>query len=176
MRRYFGSLDEEAPAAWYVSTLTPGLHGKPILKRFESAADALDYARARAKAGPDLKNGGKAYYVIAGAEGELTPDSEANVYRVLRATQLIRTRSGMETYSATVLLVQKRNPKAKNPRQLWIPDMAHTVQLIDRDREEDRRRQPVSGNVKYVREEDRAQIEKLGEKYRRFDPKRPKDD
>lgn len=176
MRRYFDGL--EATADWYVSTLTPGLHGKPILKGFESEGDALDYARARVKAGPDLKKGGKAYYVIQG-DGE-------PVYRVVRATQLIRTRSAMETYPATVLLVQKRNPKANNPRELWIPDMPHTIQLPGAERAQDLRHRAVSRNVKHVRipaqtkeefeAENRAQIERLAEEYRWLRRGSPKKD
>lgn len=165
MSNFFEDLAEEIAAAqWSVSTLTPGLHGRPIYKHFSTPAKALEYARSRVKAGPRLKEGGKAYFILNAAGDQ--------VYRVVRVRRQVKTPGG--TFKSRpvqdVLFVQKRNPKARTDNEKWIHDESLTV-ILPGAEQEDIRHGSVSRNEKHVsipaqtpeqvEDEKRAQIERF---------------
>ncbi len=121
-----------------VSTLTPGLHGKPSYRYFNELRDAVTYARERARRGPGIKVGGKAYFIL-GHNGVL--------YRVFRGVQVEEQRGTAEKLRREIILVQKNTGTVALPtgqeRTRWVLDKTLSVEIDDPGLLENRRRIPA---------------------------------
>jgi hypothetical protein len=125
---------EAAPLVpkWSVSTLVPGLRGRPAYRYFETSAEALDYARGRARSGPTLKAGGRAYFVMGYG---LDAAGGSAKYRVFRAVQQLEARHGTATKSRQEYVVVHRNAgtttfRTSDDRTRWVFDKSLSVEIM----------------------------------------------
>ena len=143
----FQGFDGSEPHPFSVSTLVPGLRGKPLYRYFDSFKDALIYARGRARAGKKLREGGKAYFIMS-------QDSETPAYRVFRGNLGAEQAPGAKHYTEKreFVLVQKAEGKIKGypDRTHWVMDKASSVEILNAEIEKSRK-QRLRPEPKHVR-------------------------
>jgi hypothetical protein len=107
-----------------VSTLTPGLHGKPSYRYFGELSEALQYARTRALRGPRMRAGGKAYFIL---------DHSGVLYRVFRGMRGQEQRRGAEhpERNREFIVVQKNAGLLPNGKTRWVWDHAQSIEIED---------------------------------------------
>jgi hypothetical protein len=135
----FQGFDGSEPHPFSVSTLVPGLHGKPFYKYFDTFETALVYARDRARKGKKLREGGKAYFIMS-------QDSETPAYRVFRGNLGAEHAPGAKHYTEKreFVLVQKADGKIKGypDRTHWVLDKASSVEILIAEVEKARSNMP----------------------------------
>ena len=143
----FQGFDGSEPHPFSVSTLVPGLRGKPLYRYFDSFKDALIYARGRARAGKKLREGGKAYFIMS-------QDSETPAYRVFRGNLGAEQAPGSKHYTEKreFVLVQKAEGKIKGypDRTHWVMDKVNSVEILNAEIEKSRK-QRLRPEPKHVR-------------------------
>lgn len=114
---------------WSVSTLVPGLRGKPVYKYFDDFGSALAYARDRARKGKRLREGGRAYFILSHTAN---PDGVA-AYRVFRAFLRAQQRPGYQhiiNKPEYVIVQEAKGTVPGDPsKTLWKVNMAHSVEI-----------------------------------------------
>lgn len=125
---------------WSVSTLTPGLHGKPTYRYFDDFGVALDYARDRARKGKRVRDGGKAYFIL----GYTANPDGAVAYRVLRARLGAEQREGSQHYTEKreFVLVQEANGTLPHDptKTRWKMNKEHSIEILDAETEKARKK------------------------------------
>lgn len=120
---------------WSVSTLVPGLHGKPRYRYFDDFGDALAYARDRVRKGKRLREGGKAYFILSHTAN---PDGVA-AYRVFRAFLRAEQRPGNKHYidkPEYVLVQEASGVMPDDPvKTRWKVNKAHSVEILSAETE-----------------------------------------
>ena len=116
--------------AYSVSTLVPALHGIPRYRYFETLVEALTYARQRARSGPRLRVGGKAYYVLGYS---VDAPTGAVAYRVFRAFRGQEQRSGytQPEHKREFVVVQQAEGQLPNGKTHWTWDHAQSIEIED---------------------------------------------
>lgn len=121
-------LDEFHP--WSVSTLVPGLHGKPVYRYFDDFGSALRYARDRVRKGKRLSEGGKAYFILS--YGVDNPTGAA-AFRVFRAFLGAEQSPGGQhhTVRREFVIVQQAagTVPGKPDKTHWKMHKAHSVEI-----------------------------------------------
>jgi hypothetical protein len=121
---------KKSVGAYSVSTLVPALHGIPRYRYFETLVEALNYARQRARSGPRLRVGGKAYYVL----GYSVDDPTGSVaYRVFRAMRGQEQRAGytQPERKREFVVVQQAEGQLPNGKTHWVWDHAQSIEIED---------------------------------------------
>jgi hypothetical protein len=129
-----------------VSTLVPGLHGKPLYRYFDTLEEALSYARDRARKGKPMRAGGKAYFVL-----NATPIGPS-VYRVFRGIIGADPNAKRYTEKHESVIVQKLVGGGAQPTHVpqvdrWLIDRSLSVEILDVETEKTRKQKPRSEPV-----------------------------
>jgi hypothetical protein len=124
--------------AFSVSTLVPGIGGMPRYRYFETHVEALTYARQRARSGPRLRQGGKAYYVLGYS---VDAPTGAVAYRVFRAFRGQEQRHGYSypERKREFIVVQQAAGQLPNGKTHWTWDHGQSVEILDQEIERERK-------------------------------------
>lgn len=111
---------------WAVSTLVPGLHGKPRYMYFDEFGEALEYARDRARKGKLVRDGGRAYFILDNVAGGAT-------HRVIRAhlgaEQNSRGKHYVEKREFILVQAAEGTIPGHPDRTRWVTDKKLSVEV-----------------------------------------------
>lgn len=151
----FSAIEDEEPSrgtkildglgdSWTVSTLKPGLHGRPSFRHQPDEVSAIAYAKNRALHGPLRSAGGRVYFVLNG---------ENIVYRVLRGMRGQERRAGSHAPEPRreFIIVQDAAELLPNGAVRWTWNHTLSEEIIDPELAKERARvvQPAAKRTLY---------------------------